>query len=124
MEERIRYAPLRDKITDPAAAAFEEVDHFVDQDVFEASGRFFGQRQVDPDAADPGVAGAPAGLHFFDAPVGDGFADFGSPLGDEIRDLFPEPVPMPAVHLMSFRTISTVWRRDLELSTFFNAPHR
>ena len=48
--------------------SLEQVDHFVDDDVFEAVGGFFDEFEVEPDAAGSDVAGAPFCFHLFDAP--------------------------------------------------------
>jgi len=40
------------------------VYHLVDYQVFQLFGRFLGHFEVDPNAADPMIAGPPAGFHF------------------------------------------------------------
>jgi len=75
--------------------AFEEVGHFVDDDVLQALGRFFSQFQVEPDAPGRDVAGAPAGAHPPDAPSGHADTHDGLPFGDQRRDDFLQQVAIP-----------------------------
>lgn len=76
-------------------AGFEEVDEFVDEDVFETGGGLFGEFGVEADGAAGGGATAPAGFHMADGDVGDLNAEDGFPFGDEggqgVFDLVPIP---------------------------------
>lgn len=54
---------------------FQEVGHFVDEEVLEAGGGLFGEFEVKPDAAGLDVAGSPFGLHALDRPVVHGDAE-------------------------------------------------
>ena len=47
----------------------------MDDDVFEAGNRIFGELQIQPDAARADVAGAPLRLHVLDAPFSGALAD-------------------------------------------------
>lgn len=47
--------------------AFEQMDQFVDDDVFQAFRRFFCEFQIQPNAGSAGIATAPKGFHFFHA---------------------------------------------------------
>ena len=49
----------------------QQVREFVNDDVFQATRRLFDQFQIQLNAAGADIASAPAGLHPFDAPVGD-----------------------------------------------------
>lgn len=54
---------------------FQEVQQFMDDDVFQAIFRFLCQFQVDPDALGRDVAGALFGFHLFDRPLVDLYSD-------------------------------------------------
>lgn len=53
------------------ATTFEQVDHFMDEDVFQALRRFLRQFQIQPDTAGLNVAGPPLRLHPSDTTLGD-----------------------------------------------------
>lgn len=55
--------------------ALPKMRKLVDDDVFEAGNRIFGELQIQPDAARADVAGAPLRLHVLDAPFSGALAD-------------------------------------------------
>ena len=74
---------------------FQEVQQFVDDDIFQAIFRFFGQLQVYPDAFGIDIAGAPFGFHLFDRPLVDLNTDYLLPFDDQGLDSGFEPGPIP-----------------------------
>ena len=74
---------------------FQEVQQFMDDDVFQAIFRFLSQFQIDPDALGEDVAGAPFGLHLFDRPLVDLHSDDLLPFFDQGLNSGFEPGPIP-----------------------------
>ena len=77
---------------------FEEVNHFVDEDVFEAFAGFF--REVSVEADGPGFGGAtsPFCFHALDEKAIDFDAYKGLPFGEERWHGLFELVPIPSLH--------------------------
>ncbi len=75
--------------------AFEQMHHFVDDDVLQAMHGFFDQFEVQPDTPCLAVAGAPFRFHLFHAPFVHLHTDDGFPFRDQGRDLFLEPLTIP-----------------------------
>src|SRR5664279_129564 len=64
----------------------QEMDHFVDGDVFQTADRLLGQLQIEPDSAGIHVAASPLGFHLLDSPVVDAYAQSRLPFLQERRD--------------------------------------
>src|ERR1051325_11334308 len=67
-------SPLRQVFIHERHEAFivvslNQMHEFMDNDVFEALDRLFGQFEIQPDAARLGVASAPSGFHSLDSPL-------------------------------------------------------
>jgi len=69
--------------------ALNEMDQFVDDDVFEALHRFLGQFEVQPDATGDWIAGAPPSFHFPDTPSCDLNTQRYLPFLQKRRNQFP-----------------------------------
>lgn len=74
---------------------FQEMQQFVDDDVFKAVFRLLCQFQVDPDALGEDIASAPFGFHLFDRPLGDLYSDYVLPFDDQGLDSGFQPGPIP-----------------------------
>lgn len=61
---------------------FQEMQQFMDDDIFQAVLWLLCQFQVDPDALSKDVAGAPFGFHLFDRPLVDLYSDDILPFAD------------------------------------------
>ena len=62
---------------------FDEVEEFVDDEVFEALGGLFGEVRVEADGSGEVVAASPACFHALDEELPGLDAEAGFPLGDE-----------------------------------------
>lgn len=65
--------------------SFEEVNHLVHQNIFQARRRLLHQLQIQPDAPGRRIAATPARFHSLDAHVGRGDANLELPLGQKRR---------------------------------------
>jgi hypothetical protein len=54
---------------------FEEMDHFMNHDIFQTGRRFLGKFEIEPNTPGIHVACTPTGLHLPYAPVGDFYPD-------------------------------------------------
>ena len=95
--------------------SFEQVNHFMHDDVFEAVGRFFDEFEVEPDALLFDVAGAPFRFHVFDSPVGDFDADDGFPFLDEGWDDGFELLAIPLEQdALSLRSVASCAHKEVD----------
>jgi len=73
----------------------EQVNHFLDDDVFQAFKGFLGEFGIDADACCFRIASAPSGFHALDKESVHADAQEGLPFGDQRQDggfyLVPEP---------------------------------
>ena len=88
---------IQDREEPVVVVSFQQVGHFVDDDVFEAFRWLLGEFQIEPDASGRGIAGAPFGFHAFDAPVGDLDAQDRLPLLDQGRYQGLQSLAIPAL---------------------------
>ena len=73
----------------------QEVQQFMDDDVFQAIFRFLSQFQIDPDALGEDIASAPFGFHLFDRPLGDLYSDDVLPFLNQGLNSGFQPGPIP-----------------------------
>ena len=88
---------VEDGLKTRVVALLDEVGELVDNHEFEAGGRALGELKIDPHAASPRVAGAPASFHALYAPLGDLDSEAGLPSGDEEGKLALELPPIECV---------------------------
>ena len=69
---------------------FQEVNHFMHEDVLQTRYWFLDQLQVQPNSPSLSIAATPPRLHFLDAQFGDRLAYLRLPLREQLRKLFSE----------------------------------
>src|SRR5450759_2374443 len=75
----------------------DQMNEFVDDDVFEALHRLLGEFKVQPDAVGLGIASAPSRFHFLDAPLSDHNTQDRLPFLDERWNQFFELLAIPTL---------------------------
>ena len=102
---------IQDREEPVVVVSFQQVGHFVDDDVLQTLQRPLRDFQIESDSSGGRVAGAPMGFHPLDAPVGDLNTQDGLPLLHRRRD-----------QLLQLRSILLL--QDELTTTFVKQPHR
>lgn len=82
MGEKLIHQGLKPRVV----MAFQQVDQFVDEDVFQALRGLFGEFGVEEEGAGGGVATTPFGFHVAEEDAGGVDAEGGFPFGEERRE--------------------------------------
>ena len=118
----VREEAIHQRFEAGVVAALEEVDHFMDDDIFEAFKWIPDQFEVEPDSTSADVARAPAGPHPLELPLGDVDVHCRFPFRDDRRNQRPQLALIPVAHrpFALFETRTAADRKREPIATSFH----